>query len=90
MGQIEIIHLRTSGESPAVLCQRIRESVRTEAGGTEPLVIYRREGLESDIAIHIRRDEPSTKKGPSALGLRLASALRSFGLVEHTVWEELA
>ena len=90
MGQIEIIHLRTSGESAASLGQRIRKSIGTEVGGAESLVIYRREGLESDIAIHIRRDELSAPNGPSALGLQLASALRSFGLVEHTVWEELA
>ena len=76
MSQIEIIHLRTSGESPAILCQRIRGSIKTEADGAELLVIYRREGLESDVAIHIRRHELSPEKGPSALGLRLASAQR--------------
>lgn len=90
MSRVEIIHLRTSGESPTVLCQQIRESVKTEGDGAELLTMYRLEGLESDLAIHIRQHQPNPEIGPSALGLRLASALRSFGLVEHTVWEEFA
>ncbi|MCP4641796.1 MAG: hypothetical protein GY851_15240 [bacterium] len=85
MKQLEIIHLRSSGEPAEALSSRIRESIREEDASTQVVTLYRRRGLETDVAIHI--DHPSDE--PSGLGVRLASALRAFGIVEHTTWEEL-
>ncbi len=87
MSWLEIIHLRSSGEPLEPLSRRIQESIRT--GGSDRVTLYRRAGLETDVAVHIHYPEPPEKEGPSGLGLRLASALRAFGLVEHTLWEEL-
>ncbi len=88
MIQLEIIHLRSSGESLDRLADRIRESLGTDDTDTE-VTLYRRDGLETDVAVHIRHLGAPGREGPSGLGLQLASALRALGLVEHTLWGEL-
>ena len=88
MSRLEIIHLRSSGVPIESLGLQIRESLRT-VGKDKQVEFYRREGLVTDVAVHIRHLGPIKKKGPSRLGLQLASALRAFGLVEHTLWQEL-
>ena len=88
MIRLEIIHLRSSGEPVESLTKLISASIRE--GGEEPLTLklYRRHGLETDLAVHILSPDAAIKMGPSDLALRLASELRTYGLVEHTVWEE--
>jgi hypothetical protein len=90
MSRLEIIHLRTAGKMSEFLAQQIREAIGPEADGTGVLTIYRRDRLDTDVAVHITSHESGeTKVGPSALGLHLASALSAYGLVEHTLWEEM-
>ncbi|MCP4662731.1 MAG: hypothetical protein GY856_45640 [bacterium] len=89
MKRLEIIHLRSSGQPPESLSDQIRESIRAEGESGECVTLYRRDGLETDIAVHIHHPEGSGSDGASGLGLQLASALRTFGLVKHTLWEEL-
>lgn len=87
MNRLEIIHLRSSAEPLESLGRKIHESLADRDEHSE-VKLYRREGLDTDVAVHIRhRDTPETE-GPSALGLQLASALRALGLVEHTLWKE--
>lgn len=88
MSRLEIIHLRSSGEPLESLGRRIRESLGAEGEDAE-VTLYRRDGLETDVAVHIRHLDSPGKDGPSGLGLQLASALRALGLVEHTLWQEL-
>lgn len=87
MKRLEIIHLRSSGEPLDSLGRRIRESIAEETA--ETVTLYRRQGLDTDLAVHIRHRTATEGQLPSDLGLRLASSLRTYGLVEHTVWEEL-
>lgn len=89
MNALEIVHLRSSGEPIETLGERIRESIEAEATDAEVVTLYRRQGLETDVGVHIRHAKPRRGNGQSTLALRLASALRAFGLVEHTVWEEM-
>ena len=87
---LEIIHLRSSAETAESLAKLIRASIR-EAGEEEStLTLYRRQSLETDLAVHVCRHGTAGGETPSDLALRLASELRAYGLVEHTVWEELA
>ncbi len=88
MSRLEIIHLRSSGEPLESLASSIRESLGAEGDDVE-VTLYRRDGLETDVAVHIRHLEAPASDGPSGLGLQLASALRALGLVEHTRWQEL-
>ena len=88
MSQLEIIHLRSSGEPLESLGDCIRGSLGTEDKNTE-VTLYRRDGLETDIAVHIHHLSVPGREGPSGLALQLASALRRCGMVDHTLWEEL-
>ena len=89
MIQLEIIHLRSSGEPVESLTERIKESIREGGEEVSTLKLDRRHDLETDLAVHVRRYGTAGGEGPSDLALRLASELRAYGLVEHTVWEEL-
>ncbi len=89
MNQLEIIHLRSSGEPVESLTERIKESIREGGKEASTLTLYRRHGLETDLAVHVRCHGTPGGEGPSDLALRLAAELRAYGLVEHTVWEEL-
>lgn len=88
MKRLEIIHLRSSGEPLDSLGRRIRESITAQSTDAQTVTLYRRAGLERDLAVHIRHPAGIGRQGPSDLALRLASALRAYGLVEQTVWEE--
>jgi len=89
MKLLEIIHLRLSGQPIEALSRRITGSI--PAGNVDAGIVsmYRRNGLVTDVAIHIRHDHAAGETAPCALALHLANALREFGLVEHTVWEEM-
>ena len=89
MIQLEIIHLRSSGEALESLTELISASIREAAEESSTLKLYRRHGLETDLAVHILSSDVAIKTGPTDLALRLASELRAYGLVEHTVWEEM-
>ena len=89
MNTLEIVHLRSSGEPLESLADRIRESIWSEGDQAEVITMYRRRGLETDLAVHIQHLERPQADGPSRLGLQLVSSLAPFGLVEHSVWEEL-
>lgn len=89
MSRLEIIHLRTAGRSFAFLATQIREAIGSELDDRGVVKIYRRSGLDTDVAIHINSRGRDGAAGPTTLGIRLASALSSYGLVVHTTWEEL-
>lgn len=89
MSHLEIVHLRASGESVEALGQRIEASLMARQEGAETVVVYRQNGLGTDLAVHVHHPAATQGKRPSAIGLRLASALRDYGLVEHTYWERL-
>lgn len=84
----EIIHVRLSAGMPQSLSEKIRKSIGPEISA-DVFTIYQRDNLESDLAVHLHREESSTQCGPSQLGLHLASSLKEYGLVEHTVWKEV-
>jgi len=89
MSRLEIIHLRAAGKSFASLARQIREAIGSDFDGSGVVAIYRRNGLDTDVAIHLTSHGSGENAYPSALGLHLASALNAYGLVEHTLWEEL-
>jgi hypothetical protein len=90
MKRLEIVHLRSSGESLEALNDLIKESIWADGGGAEVVTVYRRSGLETDIAVHIRHHDTDGGNGLNDLACQLTAALREFGLVEHTVWEEMS
>jgi hypothetical protein len=45
--------------------------------------------IDTDFSIHLFHDSKKVEKSGSPLGLRLASALKEFGLVNHSIWIEM-
>jgi hypothetical protein len=88
MNTLEIIHLRLAGDHPEVLVDGIRETVESE-GNSIDVRIYRHTTLETDLVVHLHRDVSGGLRLTSDLGARLASVLRDYGMVEHSVWREL-
>ena len=89
MSILEIIHLRSSIEPIDALTDQIRESIWAVGHGTDVVSLYRRHGLETDVAVHIRHCGENGGAASSALAVHLAHALKTYGLVEHSVWEEI-
>ena len=70
------------------VADRIRESLWDEGRNEGVFTLYRRDGLATDLAVHIRHEKDDAEV-PSRLGLNLVSALATFGLVKHSVWHEM-
>jgi len=88
MSILEIIHLRSSCKPIEDLAKLIRESLWEDGRKDGVFAIYRRRGLATDLAVHIPHAEECAEV-PSRFGLQLVSSLAEFGLVEHSVWEEI-
>ena len=86
---LEIIQLRSAAGSLEALCGQIDASIQVAAETSAVVAFYRRNGLETDLAIHIHSNATPGTAGPSELGLRLASELKAYGLVDHSLWEGL-
>lgn len=88
MKRLEVILLRSPGEELESLCDRIRVSIPRGADQEVEVTLYRRSGLDTDLAVHIH-DASGPASEPSSLALRLANELRAHGLVEHHLWQEI-
>jgi hypothetical protein len=84
---VEIVHLRMAGHSPQTLIDVIRKSVGSHPD-LEDVRIYRHAKLETDLVVHLHRAIAQQSDRPCECGERLASMLRAYGLVEHSVWIE--
>jgi len=49
---------------------------------------YRHSMVETDLSIHIHWESEKESQRKSPLGLRVFSALRNLGLLNHSVWVE--
>ena len=87
MKRLEIIHLRLAGGLPSDLIEEIRRSTTTKSESAS-VGLYCRVNVENDIAIHLHLEESGPDNQASDLGLRLAAALKEYGMVEHTIWRD--
>jgi hypothetical protein len=86
---LEIIHLRMASASAETLADVIRNSVVSEPT-LLGVHIYRHAKLETDLMVHLHRSFARAEDGECECGERLASLLRAYGMVEHSVWVEEA
>jgi hypothetical protein len=85
MNQLEIIHVRLAVGFPDDLVMRIRESISGKSFGAR-VSLFRHVGVMTDLAVHYAQDVSDSPGRPSPFALRLASDLREYGMVEHSVW----
>ena len=91
MKWLEIIELRSTGKKRTLLeleLQNLISDVNQEAK-QQAIKVYSRVIVDTDFSIHLYHDSEKIEKSGSPLGLRLASALKEYGLVNHSVWIEM-
>lgn len=88
---LEIIKFRTTRtDREYIKSQLLNHMVRHEESNSEISVkIYTRDLIDSDFLIQLQYDSDTSGNSGSQLGLCLASALKEFGIVSHSVWIEI-
>ena len=90
MKWLEIIELRSTGVDRTKIERRLRDLAGETERETKPRAIelYIHGLVETDLSVHVIHDSEPVDVTGSPLGLHLASALKQFGLVNHSVWIE--
>jgi hypothetical protein len=90
MKWVEIIELRSAGNTRKQLETHLQEFVEQVEKKTkkQTVKLYTRMMIDTDVSIHLFHDSIKAKNRGSSLGIRLVSALKSYGLVNHTIWIE--
>ena len=88
---LEIIELRASGNRRDLLASQLQGiiSILEKKSSRQEIKIYTRVLVDSDYSIMLYHDTMKSGTEGSRLGLHLASALKAYGLVNHSIWNEL-
>lgn len=91
MNWSEVIAVRSTGSNTASLKSALEELMGDvhEDDASEGVRIYHREKIDTDFCIILSHAGETVLGEGSPLGLRLAAALKTFGLVNHSVWIEM-
>lgn len=88
MKWLEVIKLRSVGRDSGLLEELLLSIDRSRQDERVEMKTYRLAALETDLSVHLHWESGWPEKNGSALGLRVAQALKEFGLVDHSVWIE--
>lgn len=83
MKWLEIIELRSVGKHQAQVEKGLADLT---AGAGPEINVYRSLTVNTDWSIHLHYESDRDDIRESSLGLRMAEALREFGLIHHSVW----
>ena len=91
MKWLEIIELRSVGNDRELLESQLQKLINEVDRETKKQAIksYSRVMIDTDFSIHLFHDSKKVENSGSRLGLRIASALKDFGLVNHRIWIEM-
>jgi hypothetical protein len=91
MSWFEVIHFRTIERETEQLVPLVQQLVSEaeEEGSCREIKMYRRALVDTDLSILLYHDTLKVEKNGSSLGLRMALALKEFGMVNHTTWLEI-
>ncbi len=90
MKWIEIIELQSVSGNQVLLETNLKNLIN-EIGQkieNQSIKIYNHISIETNFSIYICNESINADINGSSLGLRLASTLKEFGLVNHSVWIE--
>ena len=91
MQWVELIQLRSVDNNRKLLeskLQRLVDEVCRERN-TKAITAYSRVWIDSDFCLFILHESKELETEGSPLGLRLAAALKEFGLVDDCIWREM-
>ena len=91
MSIVEIISLRGTKALTEEFCSTLMSRVRDQRKqASQPEIkTYRRKNIDSDVSFHLVWSSPEIKWEKSDFGVSLARYLKEYGLVSHSVWQEL-
>jgi hypothetical protein len=91
MKWMEVIQVRTVGGNRKRLESQLRKLIDEvgKDGKIEAIKSYTRVLIDSDFSVQLLHDSKAVRQSGSRLGQCLASALKAFGLVNHSVWAEM-
>ena len=90
MKTVEIITVRMDLQREKRLLGELRTTLDRKSLSDDRVIvqIYRHATVETDLSIHLYWETLGADDLPSDLGRRLASALKEFGPINHSVWFE--
>jgi len=90
MTWLEIIELQSIGSNQALLESNLKSLINEVSRGAknQSIKIYNHVSVGTDFSIHIHSESTEVDFRGSSLGLRLASNLKEFGLINYRVWIE--
>jgi hypothetical protein len=88
MKWLEIIKLRSVGRGSGLLADLLSSVDKSSQSGLVEIKTYRHAVLETDLSVHLLWESEQPELNGSNLGLRLAQALKEFGLIDRSIWVE--
>ena len=91
MKWLEIIELRSVESNRELLESQLQKLINEVDRETkkQAIKVYSRVIVDTDFRIHLFHNSNKIDNSGSPLVLRLASALKEFGLVNHSIWVEM-
>lgn len=91
MKWLEIIELRSAGRNHELIESQLNDLIIefNKKNKSQAIKVYCRITIETDFSIHLIHESEKPEHEGSRLGLHLVSALKAFGLVNHSVWIQM-
>jgi hypothetical protein len=90
MKWLEIIELRSADGNREQLELMLNNLINETAlkGENQVTVVYKHVMIDNDFSIHLTHDTMKVERSGSQLGLSIASSLKEYGMVNHSIWVE--
>ncbi len=87
---LEVIHVRVTDQECDRLLPIFTDLLKEirEKENCKKVQLFRRALLKNDVCLHLYHDSENAGVEGSPVGLHLATMLKPFGMVNHTVWTE--
>jgi len=91
MGWVEVVQLRAAESNHNLLDTRLKQLTkgRNRENKQPRIMVYRRAVIPMDYSIHIIHNDEAVARTGSPLGLHLVAELKEFGLVNHSIWNDV-
>jgi len=88
---LEMIEIRITGKDHDLIefyLKKLDEQIIEE--NKQRIKIYYKLNLDTDLSIHLVHKAANAEPEGSALGQNIVSAMKEFGLVNHSIWVQMS